>query len=161
MRAKRRIGMMISAALAMAASGCGQVESMPEAVLYGSVDTGKWSETWPLQLTLPGDTVPASAIGKDTDASLWIRYRPDAPRHVTLVVSCESLFQEERTDTLQIALYGENGRPTGKGSYGLYETHVPIPNPPALKNGLTFRIWPLGDGHGITDAGITFNLDKK
>lgn len=153
--------MAISAALTMAASGCGQVESMPEAVLYGSVENGKWSETWPLQLALPGDTVPAEIMGKTTNATLWIRYRPDAPRHITLAVSSESLSQEETTDTIRLTLYRENGEPTGKGSYGLYETHVPMPKAPALKNGLTFRIWPVGDSHGVTDAGITFKDRNK
>lgn len=144
--------------LITAGTGCNKLHSVPDAVLYGTVDQRTWSETWPMQLSFAGDTIPGELKGSRVSSYLWLRYNLMAPQYVKIVVSRESLIEPEKTDTMTINLFTDDGKPIGKGTYGIYETHVALPHKIALTNGLTYRLWPATEQLGITDAGISFYL---
>lgn len=129
---------------------------MPEAVLYGEIDSDNWSETWPLQLSFAGDTIPGNCKGLDAEATLWLRYNLSAVRDVSIAVCYESLEREESPDTLTLSLYNSAGKPEGEGVYGVYEVCIPLKDKIKMEDGLVFRLWPIGDASGVTDAGITF-----
>lgn len=89
-----------------------------------------------------GDTLPR--LHGRYRAILSLRYLDDCnAASLRLVVESASLERDIHTDTITVPLFSADGRPLGKGRFGLNEVSVTFPEPYEVTSGSILTVTPV------------------